>query len=123
MSAIMRVSLLVVLIALFTPAFTRSQPATRASEPPPRGSFLGLQQAIELGLDNHPLVQEAGASLKAASAQNGTGAVHLLSTHRSKLRYGGRSRTAQSPLFGRRIPGPTKSESIRRGRVGQPADF
>jgi outer membrane protein len=69
MSAIMRVSLLVVLIALFTPAFTRSQPATRASEPPPRGSFLGLQQAIELGLDNHPLVQEAGASLKAASAR------------------------------------------------------
>jgi len=69
MSAIMRVPLLVVLIALLTPAFTRAQPATRASEPPPRGRFLGLQQAIELGLDNHPLVQEAGASLKAASAR------------------------------------------------------
>ena len=69
MPAIMRVPLLMILITLLMPAHTRAQPAGRTSEPPPRGSFLSLQQAIELGLDNHPLVQEAGASLKAATAR------------------------------------------------------
>jgi outer membrane protein len=61
--------LLLVLITCLTPAYARAQPPGRTSEPPPRGSFLGLQQAIELGLDHHPLVQEADATLKAATAR------------------------------------------------------
>ena len=64
-----RVSLIVVVISSLTLVAARSQPPGRTSEPPPRGSFLGLQQAIELGLDHHPLVQEADASLKAATAR------------------------------------------------------
>jgi outer membrane protein len=35
----------------------------------PQGSFLGLQQAIETGLQNHPIVQEANAGLAASSAR------------------------------------------------------
>ena len=61
--------LLLVLITGLTPAYAGAQPPGRTSEPPPRGSFLGLQQAIELGLDHHPLVQEADATLKAATAR------------------------------------------------------
>jgi outer membrane protein len=61
--------LLLVLITGLTPGYARAQPSGRTSEPPPRGSFLGLQQAIELGLDHHPLVQEADATLKAATAR------------------------------------------------------
>ena len=61
--------LLLVLITGLTPAYAGAQPPGRTSEPPPRGSFLGLQQAIELSLDHHPLVQEADASLKAANAR------------------------------------------------------
>jgi outer membrane protein len=57
-----------VLITLLTSASTQAQPPAR-SEPPPRGSFLGLQQAVELGLDHHPLVQEADARLRAANAR------------------------------------------------------
>ena len=71
MSAIMRVPLLMVLITRLAPAYTLAQPPSPTSQPPPRGSFLGLQQAIELGLDHHPLVQEAGATLKAANARTG----------------------------------------------------
>jgi outer membrane protein len=70
MSTIMRVPLLMVLITVLTSAYTQAQPAGRTSEPPPRGSFLGLQQAVELGLDHHPLVQEADARLKAANARS-----------------------------------------------------
>ena len=68
-ATIMRVTLGIVLISLVIPTFTAAQPSTRASEPPVRGSFLGLQKAIELALENHPLVQEAGATLKAATAR------------------------------------------------------
>ncbi len=68
-ATIMRVTLWIVLISLVIPTFTAAQPSTRASEPPVRGSFLGLQKAIELALENHPLVQEAGATLKAATAR------------------------------------------------------
>ena len=64
-----RVSLIVVVISSLTLDAARAQPPGRTSEPPPRGSFLGLQQAIELSLDHHPLVQEADASLKAANAR------------------------------------------------------
>ena len=69
MFVILRPPLLMFLITLLVPAYAEAQPPGRTSEPPPRGSFLGLQQAIELGLDNHPLVQEAGATLKAANAR------------------------------------------------------
>jgi outer membrane protein len=68
MSFTIQISLGMLLIVLLVPLSTGAQTG-RASEPPPRGSFLGLQQAIDLGLENHPLVQEAGASLKAASAR------------------------------------------------------
>ncbi len=50
-----------------TPAL--GQPLKLSSEPPPRGSFLGLQQALELALQNHPAVQEANANLKASEAR------------------------------------------------------
>ena len=69
MPVIMRMPLLLILGILLTPLHTGAQPPGAKSEPPPRGSFLGLQQAIELGLDHHPLVQEAGATLKVASAR------------------------------------------------------
>ncbi|MDF0644091.1 MAG: TolC family protein [Nitrospira sp.] len=39
------------------------------TEPPERGSFLALQQAIELALKHHPIVQEANANLKASEAR------------------------------------------------------
>ena len=48
---------------------TSAQPLTRSSEPPPRGSFLGLQSAVELALQNHPAVQEGNANLKASEAR------------------------------------------------------
>ncbi|HEX8750863.1 MAG TPA: TolC family protein [Nitrospira sp.] len=57
------------LLSLLTPALTSAQPTTRTSEPPGRGSFLGLQQALELALENHPLVRQANATLKAATAK------------------------------------------------------
>ena len=60
-ATIMRVTLWIVFISVVVPTFAVAQPSTRASEPPMRGSFLGLQKAIELALENHPLVQEAGA--------------------------------------------------------------
>src|SRR5262245_7273438 len=69
MSAIMQMPLLMILVSLLTPLSLWAQPQGHVSEPPPRGSFLGLQQAIELGLDHHPLVQEADATLKAANAR------------------------------------------------------
>lgn len=68
-ATIMRVTLGIVFISVVVPTFAAAQPSTRASEPPMRGSFLGLQKAIELALENHPLVQEAGATLKAATAR------------------------------------------------------
>ena len=68
-ATIMRVTLWIVFISVVVPTFAAAQPSTRASEPPMRGSFLGLQKAIELALENHPLVQEAGATLKAATSR------------------------------------------------------
>jgi outer membrane protein len=64
-----RNGLFLLLITLLIPSVTGAQPQGRRSEPPPRGSFLGLQQAIELALEKHPLLQEAAATLKAASAR------------------------------------------------------
>jgi outer membrane protein len=40
-----------------------------SAEPPERGSFLALQQAIDLALKHHPIVQEANANLKASEAR------------------------------------------------------
>jgi len=40
-----------------------------STEPPERGSFLALQQAIDLALKHHPIVHEANANLKASEAR------------------------------------------------------
>ncbi|MCE9536014.1 MAG: hypothetical protein K8R65_06355 [Nitrospirae bacterium] len=45
---------LTILAALGGPIPASAQPLSRASEPPPRGSFLGLQQAVEMALQSHP---------------------------------------------------------------------
>lgn len=58
------------LLALFTAlSLVSAQPAAGASDPPNRGSFLGLQQAIDFALKNHPAVQEANANLKASESR------------------------------------------------------
>lgn len=43
--------------------------AQPASEPPIKGSFLGLRQAVEIALQRHPALQEANATLKASIAK------------------------------------------------------
>lgn len=58
-----------ILAFLGGPTLALGQPLKLSSEPPPRGSFLGLQQALELALQNHPAVQEANANLKASEAR------------------------------------------------------
>ena len=58
-----------ILASLGGPAPTSAQPLERSSETPPRGSFLGLQNAVELALQNHPTVQEGNANLKASEAR------------------------------------------------------
>jgi len=59
-------------LALFTalaiPSIAGAQPAG-SPEAAARGRFLGLQQAIEAGLQNHPIVQEANAGLLASAAR------------------------------------------------------
>ena len=60
-------SLLVVLLFLF-PAYLNAQSSTKADQSA-RGRFLGLQQAVELALTTHPLLQEASANLKASEAR------------------------------------------------------
>lgn len=63
---------LIVACVVMVPAWLGAQPiTTRPVEPPTRGSFLGIQQAIELALSNHPIVLEADATLKAAAARTG----------------------------------------------------
>jgi len=56
------------LIASIAPAFAAAQPGG-SGEAMTKGRFLGLQQAIETGLQNNPLVLEANASLLASSAR------------------------------------------------------
>ena len=58
-----------ILASLGGPAFASAQPLAGSSELPPRGSFLGLQSAVELALQNHPAVQEGNANLKASEAR------------------------------------------------------
>jgi outer membrane protein len=64
-----RVSLFVLLVASLSAASSPAQPAGRPSEPLVRGSFLGIEKAVELALESHPLVQQANATLKAATAK------------------------------------------------------
>lgn len=45
------------------------QPVLGANEDSPKGRFLELQQAVETGLQNHPLIQEASAGLMASAAK------------------------------------------------------
>lgn len=59
---------LVTLLWTLAPALSHGQAPAR-SQTSPQGSFLGLQQAIETGLQNHPIVQEANAGLDASSAR------------------------------------------------------
>ena len=56
------------LLTLTIPALALAQPASQA-EQAAKGRFLGLQQAIEAGLQHHPLIQEANAGLLASSAK------------------------------------------------------
>jgi outer membrane protein len=69
MMSAMRFSLILLLGLFITLESAPAQPTGRGSEPPVRGSFLGIEKAIELALENHPLVQQANATLKAASAK------------------------------------------------------
>lgn len=46
-----------------------AQPAQDTPPVLPQGSFLALQQAVEVGLKSHPLVQEGGANLKMNEAR------------------------------------------------------
>lgn len=64
-----RVSLFVLLVASLSAASSPAQPTGRPSEPLVRGSFLGIEKAVELALESHPLVQQANATLKAATAK------------------------------------------------------
>lgn len=61
-----------VVLALFTalslPTLATAQPSGSV-DAAAKGRFLGLQQAIETGLQNHPIVQEANAGLAASSAR------------------------------------------------------
>jgi hypothetical protein len=56
MSAIIRRGpLFLILTWLLISTLAQAHPPTRASEPPTR-ELLSLQQALELGLEHHPLV-------------------------------------------------------------------
>ena len=63
-----RSSLLSLLMAVILPALVQAQPISSPEESA-KGRFLGLQQAIEAGLQNHPLLQEANAGLMASAAR------------------------------------------------------
>jgi len=56
------------LIAFMIPVPVPAQPTGSAGETA-TGRFLGLQQAIEAGLNNHPLLREADAGLRASAAR------------------------------------------------------
>lgn len=58
----------VLFIFLFLPSHLAAQPSTKG-DPSGRGRFLGLQQAVELALTTHPLLQEASANLRVSEAR------------------------------------------------------
>ncbi|HLZ33204.1 MAG TPA: TolC family protein [Nitrospira sp.] len=61
-------SLFLMIAALMIPILACVQPAG-SSEDTAKGRFLGLQTAIEAGLQNHPLIQEVNGGLIASSAR------------------------------------------------------
>jgi len=65
-ASVRRTGPLTVLLMLGMSAAAWGQSSTDPSE---QGSFLALQQAIELALKHHPIVQEAAANLKASEAR------------------------------------------------------
>ncbi len=61
-------SLFIILLPLVITPVAGAQP-TDPIDTAAKGRFLGLQQAIEAGLQNHPIVQEANAGLMASTAR------------------------------------------------------
>ncbi|HEX2055495.1 MAG TPA: TolC family protein [Nitrospiraceae bacterium] len=57
-----------VLMLLFLPSQVGAQPPDKIDRSG-QGRFLGLQQAVELAVTSHPLLQEAAANLKASEAR------------------------------------------------------
>jgi len=55
------------LSSLSIPAF--AEPVTVSALPPPNGSFLSLQRAVDIALQQHPAMQEGQANLKASEAR------------------------------------------------------
>ncbi len=66
--SLIRSTVLLFSVLLAGPGLTLAQP-TGGTEGTAKGRFLGLQAAIETSLHNHPLVQEANASLTASTAR------------------------------------------------------
>ncbi|HSA61082.1 MAG TPA: TolC family protein [Nitrospiraceae bacterium] len=64
----LKLSLLLLLMLTMTPTHVLAEPTGSAGQIA-KGRFLGLQAAIETGLKNHPIVQEANASLIASNAR------------------------------------------------------
>ncbi|HZS12700.1 MAG TPA: TolC family protein [Nitrospirales bacterium] len=58
---------IVVGLWMLTYQIAAAQPS--ATEPPVRNGFLGLRQAVEIGIANHPVLQEGSANVKAAEAR------------------------------------------------------
>ena len=61
-------SSLLVLVPALT-SYAQVQMGHSISEPLTHGSFLGLRQALEIALQKHPILEEASASMKAATAR------------------------------------------------------
>lgn len=61
-------SLLILMMLVITSDLVGAQPSG-STDPAAKGRFLGLQTAIETGLQNHPIVQEANAGLIASNAR------------------------------------------------------
>lgn len=64
----MRSTALIFTLMLALPLPTQAQPAG-TGDAAAKGRFLGMQQAIEAGLQNHPILQEANAGLAASTAR------------------------------------------------------
>ena len=61
------IAMFAALLSLHGAAYPVTLPPTL--EPPIRKGFLGLRQAIELGVAHHPVLQEGSANVKAAEAR------------------------------------------------------
>jgi len=70
-AAVVASILIVLLLIIQVPASAQMRkPSTNpANQSGALGSFLGLRQAIEIALQKHPVIQAAGANLKAAEAR------------------------------------------------------